>query len=86
MTADTKSFKWFRLIPDAYTLAHGLVIVYEVEDTHPVKGARLRDYLQLYKQLDDMDWELQVHVVSVTGHTIQIPFQHVMLVHDDQSR
>jgi hypothetical protein len=75
-------FKWVNVIPDAYTVVHGLVIVYEVEDTHPVKGDRLRIYMRLWQQLDDMDWELQVKIVNVSGHMMECPLVKLILEHD----
>lgn len=67
--ATEASFAWWKMIPDAYQLGAGLVIAYEVEDTHRVSMEKLRAYGRLWAELDELGWELKLVVQDIRGGT-----------------
>lgn len=68
---------WFTLIPDAYTIAHRHVTIYEVEDTHRVNADKLECYAQLWGQLHTMDVEVQLKILDIRGGVYEPDLAHV---------
>jgi len=62
---------WLRLIPDAYEVSHGLVVAYEVEDTHRVDATKLRAYGRLWRELDAIEWEFRLVIVDIRGGRLE---------------
>lgn len=62
---------WLRIVPDLYEVSPGLVIAYEVEDTHRVDRSKLRAYARLWAALDELDWELRLVIVDIRGGRLE---------------
>ena len=65
------NFKWLKVIPDCYSISNGLVLVYEVEDTHRVSYDKLMTYARLWKELDAVEWELRLVIVDIRGGRLE---------------
>lgn len=76
---DSASATWIRenwtRIPDAFVVDAGAetVTCIEVEDSHPLDGAKLADYLDLWFLLDCESWELVVLSVDRYGRSQPVP-------------
>lgn len=70
-TDSTVDLRAFRLIPDAYEISPGLVVVYEVEDTNRVDEAKLRAYSRLWRALDEVEWELRLVILDIRGGRLE---------------
>jgi hypothetical protein len=61
------AFPWWRRRPDAYEIRHRQVVAYEVEDTHRIDDAKWADYGRLWRELDDLGWELTLVIRDLRG-------------------
>jgi hypothetical protein len=62
---------WLRIIPDAFLVTNGLVVAYEVEDTHRVDASKMKAYAKLWKLLDDVEWEMRLVIMDIRGGTME---------------
>ncbi len=59
---------WLSIIPDAYEVSQGLLIAYEVEDTHRVSDDKMRLYARLWSGLRDMECsEFRLVIMDIRG-------------------
>lgn len=57
-----------RIRPDAFKIVDGVVTIYEVVDTHPIRPAKAEHIAELADELDDIGLELAVLTLDYTGH------------------
>ncbi len=62
---------WVRLVPDAFEVSPGLVVAYEVEDTHRVDRTKLRAYARLWAELDATEWEFRLVILDIRGGRLE---------------
>lgn len=62
---------WVRLVPDAFEVSPGLVVAYEVEDTHRVDRVKLRAYARLWSELDATEWEFRLVILDIRGGRLE---------------
>lgn len=62
---------WVRLVPDAFDVSSGLVVAYEVEDTHRVDRSKLRAYARLWFELDSVEWEFRLVILDIRGGRLE---------------
>lgn len=68
---DQVDVTWIRIVPDAYEVRHGLVIAYEVEDTHRVDAKKLGIYSRIWSELDAIGWEFRLSIVDIRGGKVE---------------
>jgi hypothetical protein len=73
-----------RMIPDGYVIDHEnrAVIVFEVEDTHPMNREKLSKYWWLWWVLDEYFWSLVVVVCDRYGRGGAIDLYELGMAHD----
>lgn len=57
------------IIPDAYEVADGVVTIFEVADTHPIRASKAERIADLFDELEEYGWELWVTVLDYMGGT-----------------
>ena len=63
---------WLRIIPDAYEVSDGLVVAYEVEDTHRVDRAKMDLYARLWNGLDAAEvLEFRLVIIDIRGGRLE---------------
>lgn len=62
---------WVRVVPDAYEISPGLVVAYEVEDTHRVDAAKMRVYARIWREFDAIDWEFRLVIMDIRGGRVE---------------
>lgn len=68
---DQADVSWLRLVPDAHEVSQGLVVAYEVEDTHRVDSAKMRAYARLWRELDAIEWEFRLVILDIRGGRLE---------------
>lgn len=58
-------------MPDAYEVSAGLVVAYEVEDTHRVDAAKMRVYARIWREFDDIGWEFRLVIMDIRGGRVE---------------
>lgn len=65
---ESDAFPWLTIVPDAYEVSSsGLVLAYEVEDTHRLTPEKLEVYARLWSELDERGLELRLVVIDIRG-------------------
>jgi hypothetical protein len=71
---------WLRLIPDAFEIANGLAVAYEVEDTHRVDHAKMLAYARLWNGLAETETvEFRLVIIDIRGGRFEPDLRQVWL-------
>ncbi len=71
LAEDQLDLAWVRVVPDAYQASAGLVIAFEVEDTHRVDRTKLRVYGRLWAEFDSIGWEFRLVIIDIRGGRLE---------------
>jgi len=55
------------ILPDGFEIGDGVVTVIEVADTHPIRAAKAARIFELWEELEEYGWELEVAVYDYMG-------------------
>ena len=58
------------ILPDAFAITSGEVIIYEVADTNPIRASKAYRLAELDDELDDAGYRFRVVMLDYTGATI----------------
>ena len=55
------------ILPDGFEIGDGTVVIIEVADTHPIRAAKAGRIFDLWEELEEYGWELEVAVYDYMG-------------------
>lgn len=70
---------WCRVLPDAFLVRPGYVVVFEVEDTHRVDAAKLSIYARLWRELANHEVDLELKIIDIRGGCLDADLEAIYL-------